>query len=214
MIIYIDIISGKEVGSDSYKSESIMKGIVMGLESKKISIGVGDIDIGANASAEGGEEEADDTVQQVINIVHTHQLTNITLEKKEAKAFFKTYWKAGNAKLQGMYYEAIGLGEDWKAPKDKDKAKAAIAEALEELDEDETEAAEAIKKQGGKFKKNFDKIKKWIKENVMGNFDEYEFYIPQGAELGQCCIIPARYVGEAATPTFYYFMDLIEQSKE
>ena len=174
MIIYVDIISGKEVGSDSYKSESIMKGLVMGLESKKISVGVGDIDIGANASAEGGEEEADDQVQQVINIVHTHQLTNITLEKKEAKAFFKTYWKAGNGKLSGMYYEAIGLGEDWKAPKDKAKAKAAIEEALEELDEDETEAAEAIKKLGGKFKKNFDKIKKWVKENVYGNFDEFE----------------------------------------
>eukprot|EP00457_Paulinella_chromatophora_P020355 gb/GEZN01022358.1/.p1 GENE.gb/GEZN01022358.1/~~gb/GEZN01022358.1/.p1 ORF type:complete len:124 (+),score=35.79 gb/GEZN01022358.1/:215-586(+) len=122
--------------------------------------------------------------------------------------------KNGSKKLQGMYFEAIGLGEDYKAPKDPKKAKKAIADAIAELSEEDAKEAEKLKKKPSVFKVNHEKIKDWIKDTLLANFDEFEFYIPSGADMESCAIIPARYVGTAVSPTFYYFMDLIKSTKE
>lgn len=53
-----------------------------------------------------------------------------------------------------------------------------------------------------------------MKDDIVANFDECEFYMVEEATLGTGMIIPARYVGEAVAPTFYVFSDGIRQKKE
>jgi len=44
------------------------------------------------------------------------------------------------------------------------------------------------------------------------NFEEFEFYLPNEAHLGASVLIPARYIGESPTPSFYIYIDgVIEQ---
>ena len=57
-----------------------------------ISGGGEDIDIGANASAEGGEEEGSDAVQ-VCNVVSAGRLQETSFGKKDYVATYKAYMK-------------------------------------------------------------------------------------------------------------------------
>jgi len=56
MIVYVDIISGKDICSDSYPTTKLIGGVVISLESKKIVIGDEEINTGQNASKEEEEE--------------------------------------------------------------------------------------------------------------------------------------------------------------
>lgn len=61
--MYIDILSGKEVGSDSYPSEVTAEGAVLSMQSEKTMKGGEKIDIGANASADPDAEVQDEGVR-------------------------------------------------------------------------------------------------------------------------------------------------------
>ncbi len=53
----------------------------------------------------------------------------------------------------------------------------------------------------------------WLAVLWCGDAVLHDSYIPgDGAELGSCIIIPARFVGEATAPTFYYWLDGIVRS--
>jgi len=217
MIVYLDLLTGKDIGSDSYEEVKKADGAIIGLISKKIQIADEDVDIGANASAEGAD--GDDGVekseaQTVINLVHSHSLQSVKLDKKEFKAVIKSYWKKLMEHYGEKKYKALGLGADYKAPADKAKAKTAEEKALAKLDKDGKAEVKAVKEEIARFKANFDKLQEFVKTDILGNFDEYEFYIPDQEELGSCIIIPARYEGEALAPTFYIWADGIAQKKE
>lgn len=92
-----------------------------------------DIDIGANASAEEGEEELEDGSETVNNVVNSFRLQSTTFDKKHYTIYLKGYMKAVKAKIQ----EAAA-----KDSKDAD----AIVKAFE------TSAATAAKKILGNFK--------------------------------------------------------------
>jgi len=58
------------------------------------------------------------------------------------------------------------------------------------------------------YKKNFAALQKFVKDEILANFDEFEFYTgAEPAAIGSCMIIPARYIGEALAPTFYFYVD-------
>jgi hypothetical protein len=76
-----DIISGDELISDSYDLVEV-DGVAYEADCRKITIGGETFDTGANASAEGGEEEADDQKETKIDVVHAFQLNETSFDKK------------------------------------------------------------------------------------------------------------------------------------
>lgn len=73
MLVYSDLISGDQVLSDSYPWKELeydgqkIEG-VMYVQSKMVSKEIGEIDTGANASAEAADEGVDDSVEKVCDI--------------------------------------------------------------------------------------------------------------------------------------------------
>ncbi|KAL1843777.1 hypothetical protein VTJ49DRAFT_7487 [Mycothermus thermophilus] len=100
MIIYKDVITGDEIISDSYNLKEV-DGIVYEADCAMITEGAVEVDIGANASAEGGEEEAvEDQAVKVNNIVYSFRLQSTSFDKKSYLTYLKGYMKAVKAKLQ------------------------------------------------------------------------------------------------------------------
>jgi len=106
----------------------------------------------------------------------------------------------------------------------KEKAKM-LGIPVEELKEKEAEAVAALnpyeKTQFDivaakltSYKAHFKALQEFIKTEVLANFSEFDLYIPASpAELGECMIIPARWIGDAASPTFYFFVDGLLEEK-
>jgi hypothetical protein len=71
MKVYKDVFTGDELASDSFPMKEIEGGLILEFETKQITKTIGNIDIGANASAEGGGEDegVDDGAQTVNNLV-------------------------------------------------------------------------------------------------------------------------------------------------
>lgn len=88
-----DIVTGDELLSDSYDIKEI-DGAVYEADCKKITVGGENIDIGANPSAEGGDEEgAEDGTQQVIDVVYSFRLQESGFDKKSYLGHLKSYFK-------------------------------------------------------------------------------------------------------------------------
>ncbi|KAF8416665.1 translationally-controlled tumor protein [Tirmania nivea] len=99
MIIYKDIISSDEMFSDAFPIKLVDE-IVYEVDCAMIQTRSGvDVDIGANASAEGGEEELEDGVTTVNNVVHSFQLTSTSFDKKSYLTYLKGYMKTIKNKL-------------------------------------------------------------------------------------------------------------------
>jgi len=220
MIIFSDFLllqqgvsSGAELCSDAMPSTPLADGAVLAMESKKVVIGAEEINTGGNASKEEAEEGVEDAAQTVINIVQRHDLVEAKLDKKEFTTLQNGYWKA----LLGSIQKAQGValfGSEEKIPEQK------TAEQKEEFKKLQTAAVaklkgvakteyEALVARFNSFKKNFPALQKFVKEEILANFTEFEFYksSAEGAVLGQCMLIPARYIGEALAPTFYFWVD-------
>ncbi|KAF2874094.1 microtubule/calcium-binding protein [Massariosphaeria phaeospora] len=99
MIIFKDIITDDEILSDSYNVKEI-DGIAYEADCKKINVGVGDIDIGANASAEEGGDDLADTSETVIDVVHSFRLNETSFDKKSYLTHLKSYMKMVKEKLK------------------------------------------------------------------------------------------------------------------
>ncbi|KAF3771446.1 hypothetical protein M406DRAFT_77315 [Cryphonectria parasitica EP155] len=99
MIIFKDKITDDEMISDSYDLKEV-DGIVYEADCAMIEEGVGDIDIGANASAEeAGDDLADEKVK-VNNVVASFRLVSTQFDKKGFLGYLKAYMKAVKTKLQ------------------------------------------------------------------------------------------------------------------
>lgn len=73
MLVYTDLVTGDQLLSDSYPLKPLVHNGeeipgLMCAQSKMIPKDIGDVNTGANASAEGGGEELDDSVETVCNI--------------------------------------------------------------------------------------------------------------------------------------------------
>ncbi|KAM0713591.1 hypothetical protein Q7P37_010553 [Cladosporium fusiforme] len=93
MLIYNDIITGDELISDSYDLKTI-DNVVYEADCAKITIGGETFDTGANASAEGGDEDdGGEAKETVIDIVHSFHLQETSFDKKAYLGHLKTYMK-------------------------------------------------------------------------------------------------------------------------
>ncbi|KAI8871196.1 translationally controlled tumor protein [Ramicandelaber brevisporus] len=95
MRIFIDKLTGDEVGSDAFKKVEINE-FLFKLEGALITVGGDDdFDIGANPSAEDGGDagvDASDKVQ-VVNVVHSCELQETSFDKKSLQVYFKDFFK-------------------------------------------------------------------------------------------------------------------------
>ena len=184
MLIYSDRITNDEVLSDALMPKELDGGILE-VETTRIVVGGGEVDIGCGNEfgGGGGDEEVDDAQETVLNIVANHELKTIEYTKKEYKTMMKMYWKNLKEKLEAAVESA---DSDWE----KDQAKAAFKS----------------------FKTNFPALKEFVKEVVVANYDEFEFYTSESMNP-EGIIIPARYIGESITPTFYFFKDGLNEEK-
>lgn len=103
------------------------------VDAKMIVISDGDVDIGANPSAEEQEEALENGGQQVNNIVHSFRLTPTQFDKKSYLTYLKGYMK----KLKSTLAE---------------RAEAGDAAAKERLESFESKAQAFAKKLIGNFK--------------------------------------------------------------
>ncbi|KAI6830721.1 Translationally-controlled tumor [Hortaea werneckii] len=106
MIIYNDIITGDELISDSYNLKEV-DGAVYEADCSKITVGGESVDIGANPSAEEADEGADDSKQQVIDVVHSFRLNETSFDKKSYLSHLKGYMKEVKQKMKDN-----GAGDD------------------------------------------------------------------------------------------------------
>ncbi|KAG6023244.1 hypothetical protein E4U19_003776 [Claviceps sp. Clav32 group G5] len=100
MLIYKDILTGDEIISDSYDLTEV-DGIVYEADCAMITEEAVQVNTGANASAEGGDEdEAEDQAVKVNNIVHSFRLQSTSFDKKGYLAYLKGYMKAVKNAMQ------------------------------------------------------------------------------------------------------------------
>ncbi|GAB2287310.1 hypothetical protein Dimus_021691 [Dionaea muscipula] len=103
MLVYNDLLSGDELLSDSFPYKELENGMLWEVEGKWVVKGSVDVDIGANPSAEGGEDDegVDDQAVKVVDIVDTFRLQEQpAFDKKQFVAFMKKYIKNLTEKLE------------------------------------------------------------------------------------------------------------------
>jgi hypothetical protein len=102
MLVYQDLLTGDELLSDSFPYKEIENGMLWEVEGKWVAQGAVDVDIGANPSAEGGEDEGvDDQVVKVVDIIDTFRLQEQpAFDKKQFVTFMKRYIKNLTQKLE------------------------------------------------------------------------------------------------------------------
>ncbi|KAG8905749.1 hypothetical protein FRC01_008244 [Tulasnella sp. 417] len=98
MLLYTDILTGDELFSDAYPMKEV-DGIAYEVECAMIVVKEGEVDIGANASAEEQEEALEDGAETVNNVVYSFRLQPTSFNKTTYGLHLKAYMKALNAKL-------------------------------------------------------------------------------------------------------------------
>ncbi|CAI9762627.1 unnamed protein product [Fraxinus pennsylvanica] len=102
MLVYQDLLTCDELLSDSFPYKEIENGILWEVEGKWVVQGAVDVDIGANPSAEGADEDegVDDAAVKVVDIVDTFRLQEQPpFDKKQFVAYIKKYIKLLTPKL-------------------------------------------------------------------------------------------------------------------
>jgi len=102
MLVYQDLLTGDELLSDSFPYKEIENGMLWEVEGKWVVQGCVEVDIGANPSAEGGEDEGvDEQAVKVVDIVDTFRLQEQpTFDKKQFVTYMKRYIKNLCEKLE------------------------------------------------------------------------------------------------------------------
>ncbi|RAL54344.1 hypothetical protein DM860_001472 [Cuscuta australis] len=102
MLVYQDLLTGDELLSDSFPYKELFDGILWEVEGKWVVQGAVEVNIGANPSAEGGEDDegVDDQAVKVVDIVDTFRLQEQPpYDKKTFVACIKNFIKTLTPKL-------------------------------------------------------------------------------------------------------------------
>ncbi|WVO16941.1 hypothetical protein L204_104627 [Cryptococcus depauperatus] len=99
MLLYTDIVTGDEMFSDAFPIKEVGD-IAYEVDCANIAVKEGDIDIGANPSAEEVAEALEDGAQQVNNVVHSFRLQPTTFDKKSFLTHLKDYMKRVKTHLE------------------------------------------------------------------------------------------------------------------
>ncbi|KAI0682714.1 translationally controlled tumor-associated [Cytidiella melzeri] len=92
MLLYEDVISGDEMFSDAFPIKEV-DGIAYEVDCALVTIKEGDVNIGANPSAEENEETLEEGAQQVNNVVYSFRLQPTSFDKKAYLSYLKDYMK-------------------------------------------------------------------------------------------------------------------------
>ncbi|KAF8351414.1 translationally controlled tumor-associated [Amanita rubescens] len=107
MLLYSDVLTGDEMFSDAFPMKEIDE-IVYEVNCSMITVKDGDVDIGANPSAEeGGDDAMEDGAKTVNNVVHSFRLQQTSFDKKSYLTYLKGYMKAVKAELQNSNPERV-----------------------------------------------------------------------------------------------------------
>ncbi|KAJ7591029.1 Mss4-like protein [Mycena floridula] len=109
MLLFEDIITGDEMCSDAFPVK-LVDDIVYEVECQMITVKEGDVDIGANPSAEEQEEGLESGAQTVNNVVHSFRLQPTSFDKKSYLTYLKSYMKAVKALLPADRVETFEKG--------------------------------------------------------------------------------------------------------
>lgn len=93
MLLYTDVVSGDEMLTDAFPIKEI-DDIVFEVDCAMIVVKDGDVNIGANPSAEEQEESLEDTAEKVNNVVNSGRLQSTVFDKKSYIAHIRGYLKA------------------------------------------------------------------------------------------------------------------------
>jgi hypothetical protein len=114
MEVFFDIITGDELFSDSYKPE-LIDDVVYKVKCSYRKLGSTQVDIGANKSVEGQEEEeeaVDDQELTVIDLVDAFRLQEASLDKTTYRQFLKDYFSTVKGKLQESNPERVAAFQE------------------------------------------------------------------------------------------------------
>ncbi|TPX68295.1 hypothetical protein CcCBS67573_g07229 [Chytriomyces confervae] len=141
MLLFTDIISGDEVLSDAYKIVEV-DDFLMEVDCQMIKIKEGDVDIGANASAEGGGDEdgVEEGEQIVNNVIYSFRLQASGFDKKGYMTYIKGYMKAVKEHLTSINSPRLADFES--------KAKVAVKKILENFGDYEFYVSEGMNPDG------------------------------------------------------------------
>lgn len=112
MLIYTDILTGDELLSSAFDFKEV-DDVVYEVDATMVKVKEGaDVDIGANPSAEGGDDayESEDTTQ-VNNVVYNSRLQETSFDKKSYVSYIKGYMKKVKAYLEQHDPEQIPVFE-------------------------------------------------------------------------------------------------------
>ncbi|SCV05685.1 LANO_0H12926g1_1 [Lachancea nothofagi CBS 11611] len=110
MRIYKDIISGDELLSDAYDLK-LVDGVIYEANCDMVKVGGDNVDIGANPSSEGGDEDVEEGTEMVNNVVHSFRLQQTAFDKKSFLTYIKGYMKEIKNKLQETNPDEISTFE-------------------------------------------------------------------------------------------------------
>lgn len=129
MIIFTDIISNDELLSDAYDVK-LVDGVVYEADCAMVQVrNGGDVDIGGNPSAEGGDDDVEEGVETVNNVIYSFRLAQTQFDKKSFLTYIKGYMKKVKAHLaenkpeevevfekgaQAYVKKVIGSFNDWE----------------------------------------------------------------------------------------------------
>ncbi|KAG1752744.1 translationally-controlled tumor protein [Suillus paluster] len=115
MLLYEDIITGDEMFSDAFPMK-LVDGIAYEVDCQMIVLKEGDVDIGANPSAEEQEEALEAGAISVNNIAHSFRLQSTVYDKKAYLGHLKDYMKKVAEKLaESGDPNALATVTDFKA---------------------------------------------------------------------------------------------------
>lgn len=110
MLVYKDVFTGDEMIGDSYDLK-LIDDVVYEADCSMVEVGVGEINIGGNASAEEADEGTDDQAEKVNNVVYSFKLAPTSFDKKSYMTYIKGYMKKVKAHLQETNPDRIPIFE-------------------------------------------------------------------------------------------------------
>jgi len=99
MLLYEDFLTNDEMFSDAFPIK-LVDDIVYEVDCQMITVKEGEVNIGANPSAEEQEEGVEDGAAQVNNVIHSFRLQSTQFDKKSFLTYLKGYMKAVKEKLK------------------------------------------------------------------------------------------------------------------
>ncbi|CAO3660149.1 unnamed protein product [Rhizopus stolonifer] len=110
MLLYTDLLTGDEMFSDAFPIKEV-DDIAYEVDCKMITVEQGDVDIGANPSAEDAPEDVENSAQTVNNVVYSFRLASTQFDKKTYMSYIKGYMKALKLKLAETNPERVAAFE-------------------------------------------------------------------------------------------------------